>query len=185
MLSPGDRAVTATLPSAWATARFWVRDSLPDEASELARLYNSCASLGDVDPTFLGASVEEVAGLVDASARAEGGFRMQTIGLRGGGERIGYFHVTHRHPRPETVWVSILVLGGAYQGLGYGREVGRGLLDRTSELPWCEEVWLKVYTANHRALRHWVALGFRRIVEARAPDGSAGGSSLVLARACR
>jgi RimJ/RimL family protein N-acetyltransferase len=157
-----------------------VRDSAPDEAPELARLYNSCSALGSVDPTFTGASVAEVAGLVEASARAQGGFRMQTVGLRDGPELVGYFHVTHRHPRPETAWVSIFVLGEEYQGRGYGGEVSRGLVERLGELPWCDAVWLKVYVANHRALRHWVALGFRRIVEARAPNGPGEGASLVL-----
>jgi RimJ/RimL family protein N-acetyltransferase len=163
-----------TIASSWSTARCWVRDSVPSDAADLTRLYNSCSDLGAVDPSFQVIDEQVILGYIAVSvSAADRVFRLQVVGLNGSDERIGYFHLSHHRPRPEIALLSMFVLGVEYQGRRYGREVALGLVDQLCRLSWCKAVWLKVYLGNQRAMRHWVEAGFRHIEEVRTHGGGA------------
>ena len=149
-------------------------------------LYNSCAYLAHVDPTFRLADEDEIDTLVRASlADDEGVFRLQVIEQEDGDEPVGYFHLSHAQPGPTTTWISMFVLGAGYQGKGLGGEVAKGLIGELGRLEWCDEVWLKVYLGNVAALRHWAGVGFREIREVRLGPEAGGADAPCLVLACR
>jgi RimJ/RimL family protein N-acetyltransferase len=149
-------------------------------------LYNSCAYLSDVDPTFRRADEGEIETLLRASLDdVEGVFRLQVIEDVDGIEPIGYFHLSHARPNPDTVWISMFVLGAGCHGRGFGSEVARGLIGELGRLEWCDEVWLKVYLGNVAALRHWAGVGFREIREVRVGSDAGAADAPCVVLACR
>jgi diamine N-acetyltransferase len=66
----------------------------------------------------------------------------------------GYDETTDRH------WVVRLMIGGAYQGKGYGREAMKLAIDQFKSLPKCVAVYIGFHPENQVARQLYASLGF-------------------------
>jgi diamine N-acetyltransferase len=57
-------------------------------------------------------------------------------------------------------WVVRLMIGGEFQGKGYGREAMRIIIDELAALPNCDAVFVSVVPTNHAARALYASLGF-------------------------
>ncbi len=171
-------------PPVWSSARLDVRDSVPEEADALCSLFNACSYAGAWDETFRPEEPEVLAELIGRSMAPGNHFRMQTVRAKGSVEIVGYFHLSFDFPKPKLAWISIVVVDPRHQRKGFGRELVAGLVGQVQALRSYKAIWMKVYLKNWPALRAWISVGFRDIIEYRgektfSPDGHA---SLILAR---
>jgi diamine N-acetyltransferase len=159
------------IANSWETNRLVVHTSEMEEVTELLAVFNSCAYVEPWDPTFRPVKAEEIAQLVSSSLgigeNPDERFRIQTIRLKEGHEIIGYFHVYHRVPHPDTVWISIFLVRQDIQKQRFGQEVFDGLVDQLRSVGGWNGIWLKVYLKNWPALRFWTRNGFTQIKEVR------------------
>jgi diamine N-acetyltransferase len=155
----------------WQTSRLSVNTSLLEEAPDLLEVFNSCAYVEPWDPTFKPVLLEEIAGLISTSLgigeKIDERFLIQTIRHKETGEVIGYFHIYHSVPHPNTVFMSMFVVRPELQKHHFGQEAFEGLVEQVREAGGWKAVWLQVYLKNWPAMRFWVRNGFTRIIEMR------------------
>jgi len=159
------------LPPNWETERLVIQDSIQAEASSLEDVLAACGGIESWDPTFR-PELEE--GFVNLIARSHNGvagcpsvFKMQTLYLREDRQIIGYFHLYHGLPDPETIFISMFIISPTYQRQSYGQETVRGIAEQIKKLGGYTRLWLNVHLKNWPALRFWIRAGFTNIVEFR------------------
>lgn len=174
------------IPEAWRTERARIASVRSAEALELAAVFQACADVASLDPTFEPVATAEILALVAESERDRGaarGFRMQSIRRQGGDEAIGYFHLREDVPRPGIVALTIFLIRPEFRRGGYGREVAAALLGHLGADPANRAAWARVFLENRRALAFWTGLGFRSIVEhkgATVHETDGGRASIIL-----
>lgn len=163
---------TKLLPDSWETERLRISSSRLEETSRLNALYNACCeTVGAWDDSFTMETEEgtreligkSIAGFVDRDAT----FAMRTIRLRESDAIVGYFHVYHGLPKPEVIFLSMCAIDPAYQKQGIGSELTDSLTEQARLLGSYEAIWARVALKNWPALRHWMAMGFRTMLEWR------------------
>ncbi len=163
----------AVLPESWETERLIMKNAKENDAEKLKRMFNACAGVGNLDPTFREYPLDEFAGLISrsngATEKPTDIFRLQIIRLIDTGEPIGYYHCYYRVPEPDIVLFSMFVLHPAAQRNGYGTECIAGITQRMKKLLDYRTIRLNVYLRNWEALQFWIAVGFTGIVEYRGP----------------
>ena len=171
------------LPASWETTRLTISDGNLEEAKILRQIFSACSYVEPWDETFAPTDIQSSEELIRKSLRGENAFRLQTIRNRPG-EVIGYFHLRHGFPKPEVVWVSMAVIHPDHQRNGIGTEVFEGVIRELRSLGNYQSIWLRVYLKNWPALRTWLKLGFRTIVEYRGDEVfiKEGHASLILER---
>lgn len=160
------------LPHSWETERLSVRASEPADAPRLCALYNACCrTVGAWDDSFKAETEEEkreliaksVAGFVDSGSV----FAMRTMRLRDSDEIVGYFHVYHGMPKREILFLSMCAIDPIYQKQGFGSEIAASLAEQALALGTYRAIWARVALKNWPALRHWMTMGFRTMLEWR------------------
>ncbi len=171
------------LSPSWETQGFAICDVQLSEAESIREIFNACSYVEPWDETFAPTDIETSDELVRKSVRGEDAFRLQTVRNRNG-ELIGYFHLRHAFPKPDLVWVSMAVIHPDHQRKGIGTEVFEGIIRELEDLGKYRAVWLNVYLKNWPAMRAWIKLGFRTIVEYRGDEvfSKDGHASLILER---
>ncbi len=171
------------LPAFWETKRLTIRDADLEEAELLHLIFNACSYVEPWDETFAPTDIQDAEELVRRSVQGEDAFKLQTIRNRTE-ELLGYFHLRHGFPKPEVVWLSMAVIHPAHQRKGIGIEVFEGVIRELRRLGHYQSIWLRVYLKNWPALRFWLKLGFRTIVEYRGDEvfSKDGHASLILER---
>jgi ribosomal protein S18 acetylase RimI-like enzyme len=160
---------TNLIPHEWATACLTARDSTLDDVPALQRIYDTvpevrewmgAAKEGEPEPT-MGSALAEGALPPDGSRER---FRLQSILLADTGQVIGFLAVYHGFPEEDVFWVTVLALDPAFQHVGYGKELVRGLDAAVRQLGTCTRMRLFASLKNWPALRFWTQAGFDRIV---------------------
>ncbi len=171
------------LPGSWGTKDLKICDAELAEAESIRDIFNACSYVEPWDETFAPTDIETSEELVGKSVRGEDAFRLQTVRNRAG-ELIGYFHFRHAFPKPDVVWISMVAIHPDHQRKGVGTEVVEGVIRELQCLAKYRAVWLRVYLKNWPALRAWIKLGFRTIVEYRGDEvfSKNGHASLILER---
>ena len=174
---------TVMLPPSWKTKRLTIGDVKLAEAESVRDIFNACSYVEPWDETFAPTDIETTEKLVRKSVRAQDAFKLQTIRNQAG-ELIGYFHLYHAFPKPDVVWVSMAVIHPDHQRNGIATEVFEGVIKALAGIGAYRAVWLRVYLKNWPALRAWIKLGFRTIVEYRGDEmfSKDGHASLILER---
>lgn len=172
-LSTYRKRYLAVLPEEWTTERLTFHNAAEYEAAEIQRIFNACADVGVLDPTFQEYPLEEFAGLI---ARSNGTtdkptdiFRLQLIHERETGIPIGYYHCYYRVPQPDVMLISMFVLYPDAQHRGFGTESMNGIINAIKDLMDYRAIRLNVYLRNWQAMQFWIASGFTHIVEYRGP----------------
>ncbi len=171
------------LSPSWETQGFAICDVQLSVAEAFREIFNAFSYVEPWDETFAPTDIETSDDLVRKSVRGEDAFRLQTV-RNGAGELIGYFHLRHAFPKPDVVWISMVVIHPDHQRKGIGTEVVEGVIRELQCLAKYRAVWLRVYLKNWPALRAWIKLGFRTIVEYRGDEvfSKDGHASLILER---
>ena len=162
------------LPRTWETGRLVMSDGVLDDRPQFDAIAHACAYVGEWDPAFRVQAVDGgqppardedlVAKSLGLVARPDPRFRLQSIRLKLATTIIGYFHLYHATPTPQTIFLSMLILHPDYQHQGFGQEVIAGLAHQLEHLGYIA-IWLDVYLKNWPALRFWISTGFTTIVE--------------------
>lgn len=163
----------AVLPESWETEQLTLHNATEHDAIDLQRIFNACANVGALDPTFQEYPLEEFTGLI---ARSNGAtekptdiFRLQIIRQRETGNSIGYYHCYYRVPQPDGALISMFVLHPDAQSKKFGTECVAAITNTMKELLDYRTIRLNVYLRNWQALQFWINAGFTRIVEYRGP----------------
>jgi len=157
------------LPAAWQTDRLLLQDSQLAEVGRLREIFNACTeTVGPWDATFRPESeatfVELVNKGLEIEPSAKSSFQMQSILWPEAKTVVGYYHLTHCHPRPYVAFVSMFVLHPDFQGQQLGQEVVRELAVQLKQNG-RKAIWLDVYLKNWPALRFWFNNGFTHIID--------------------
>lgn len=83
------------------------------------------------------------------------------LALAGSSELIGVLYLALPYPRPDVLWIALLLFDEAHQGQGYGREVVEALEAWAAGQPGITAIGLGVDEANEPALAFWRRLGYR------------------------
>ena len=171
------------LSPSWETKGFRICDVQLSEAESIREIFNACSYAEPWDENFAPTDIETSEELVGKSVRGEDAFRLQTVRNKPG-ELIGYFHLQHAFPKPDVVWISMVVIHPDHQRKGVGTEVIEGVIRELQCLAKYRAVWLRVYLKNWPALRAWIKLGFGTIIEYRGDEvfSKNGHASLILER---
>jgi ribosomal protein S18 acetylase RimI-like enzyme len=157
------------IPGEWATARLAVRDSTLDDVPALECIYEAVPLVRD----WMGAAEEGQQARTMRSALIEGAlpphgtlerFRLQSIRLADTGQVIGFLGVYHGFPEEDILWITVLAFDPAFQHMGYGQELVRGLGDVVKQLGTYTRMRLFASLKNWPALRFWTQAGFDQIV---------------------
>ncbi len=158
-----------SIPHEWATAHLTVRDSTLDDVPALQRIYDAvpdvrewmgAAEGGEPEPTMHSALTE---GALPPDGSPER-FRLQSIRLADTGQVIGFLGVYHGFPEEDVFWVTVLAFDPAFQYMGYGQELVRGLDTTVKQLGTYTRMRLFASLKNWTALRFWTQAGFDRVV---------------------
>jgi ribosomal protein S18 acetylase RimI-like enzyme len=155
----------------WETSRLRISASAPDEAERLCAIFNACCATVEAwDETFHRVPPEETRELIEKGAAGfvdnDSVFAMRTMRLKDDDEIVGYFHCYHGLPRPDVLFLSMMVIDPARQQQRLGSEASRSLIDEARLLGY-EAIWMRVALKNWPALRHWMNAGFRTMLEWR------------------
>ncbi len=161
------------LPAAWNTERLLLRNVAAGDSTRLHAIFNANAHIGAWDPTFQPVLQAEMDGVVAdslAGRNARGhAFQMQAICWGADGEQpgevIGYFHWVLGAPKPDLIWISLMVIDPAVQNRRCGSEALAGLGRQLRNLQTYRAAWVEVWLKNWPALRLWTKAGFDRIVK--------------------
>lgn len=157
------------IPHEWATARLMVRDSTLDDVPALERIYKAVPEVRD----WMGAAEEGGPARTMRSVLIEGAlppngalerFRLQSIHLADAGQVIGFLCVYHGFPEEDIFWITVLAFDPAFQHVGYGQELVRGLDTTVRRLGAYTRMRLFAWLKNWPALRFWSQAGLDRIV---------------------
>ncbi len=77
---------------------------------------------------------------------------------------IGFLGVYHGFPEQDIFWVTVLAVDPAFQHMGYGQELVRGLDTTVKQLGTYTRMRLFASLRNWTALRFWTQAGFDRVV---------------------
>ena len=158
-----------SIPYEWATARLVVRGSTLDDVPALQRIYEAVPQVRD----WMGAAEDGQPARTMHSALIEGAlppdgsperFRLQSIWLADTGQVIGFLGVYYGFPEEDVFWVTVLAIHPAFQHMGYGQELLRGLDAAVEQLGTYTRMQLFASLKNWPALRFWTQAGFDRIV---------------------
>jgi ribosomal protein S18 acetylase RimI-like enzyme len=157
------------IPHEWVTEHLTVRDSTLDDVPALQRIYNAVpevrewmgtAEEGEPEPT-MGSALAQ--GALPPNGSRER-FRLQSILLTDTSQVIGFLAVYHGFPEEDVFWVTVLAFDPAFQHVGYGQELVRGLDTAVRQPGTYTRMRLFASLKNWPALRFWTQAGFDRIV---------------------
>jgi ribosomal protein S18 acetylase RimI-like enzyme len=161
-----------SLPHSWETERLRFDASVPAETDRLCAIFNACCeSVAPWDDSFSPVAAPEMRELIDNGIAGPGEtgsiFAIRTIRFRNSDRIAGYVHCHLGMPKPDVVFISMMVIDPAYQREHIGTEATRSLLEQLQRLGRYNAVWARVALKNWPALRHWMNAGFRTILEWR------------------
>lgn len=76
-------------------------------------------------------------------------------------EPVG-FTLYGRDPALETYWIVRLMIAEKFQGKGYGKNGMQNIIEKMSNLPDCDEVFLSVVPENISATKFYENFGFKK-----------------------
>jgi ribosomal protein S18 acetylase RimI-like enzyme len=160
---------TNLIPHEWVTARLTVRDSTLDDVPALERIYDAVPQVrGWMGEAEEGAPERTMQSALSDGALPPNGsrerFRLQSVRLADTGQMIGFLGVYHGFPEEDVLWVTVLAFHPAFQHMGYGQELMRGLDAEVNQLGPYTRMRLFASLKNWPGLRFWTQAGFDRVV---------------------
>lgn len=157
------------------TERLTLREAEPEDLPGLLEVYLS-------NPGYLALTegTTDGPGTYDL-ARLQRDWRVATITpgrvllgiyLKDTGQPVGVADFLESNPNDGLPWLGLLMIHGAWQGQGLGREAFRALADHFAGLGWTS-LRIGVLRSNEAVLPFWSRLGFRQVDTRvrRAPTG--------------
>ncbi|MDN3649575.1 GNAT family N-acetyltransferase [Reinekea marina] len=152
----------------WESERLLFEPFKLNEAQVAKNIFSANSHLVNVDPTFREWPLSEYESLINKDLEPKDLSTPQAFILRKivekEGDVVGYLQLELNAPANEQCWIPMLVLSPNKQGLGYGTEILRSIVDLLSTYDRFNLLQLNVYAENKDSFRFWYNGGFNKIV---------------------
>lgn len=152
------------IPTPWETRRLVVRNSVPDEADTLRKLYEASADRGPwlgfedtgIEEDYIEKCLKD--GLVPPGGTAER-YQFMTFRRKEDNEVIGFIGCYHGYPDAATLYLDFMFFHPDHQKRGYGQEIIAQLTEKAQRKHY-GAIRLTVSLKNWSAIRFWLQKGF-------------------------